>query len=148
MSGVSSITIVRQTDSPPSGTVTHIAPERYSRRPYGAGDDDVVRKVLAKKSDVYSYGVLLWEIRERKHPYQGQVIVFIGLAYYCSYLRLGTDRDTIRYLVRTGEKLPEGEALNVPPFFDDLMTKCTQFDPHNRPMFDDIILTLTENESD
>ncbi|XP_065845649.1 uncharacterized protein [Oscarella lobularis] len=130
MSGVSSITVVRQTDSAPSGTVTHVAPERYSRRPYGAGDDEVVRKVLAKKSDVYSYGVLLWEIRERTHPYQG------------------TDRDTIRYLVRTGEKLPEGEALNVPPFFDDLMTKCTQFDPQNRPMFDDIILTLTENESD
>ena len=77
MSGVSSITIVRQKDSVPSGTVTHIAPERYSRCPYGDGDDEVVRNVLAKKSDVYSYGVLLWEIRERKHPYQGQLILMI-----------------------------------------------------------------------
>ena len=71
MSGISSITVVRQKDSVPSGTVTHIAPERYFDRPYGDGDDEVVTKILARKADVYSYGVLLWEIREREHPYHG-----------------------------------------------------------------------------
>ena len=74
MSGVSSITIVRKEGSVPSGTVTHISPERYDDQPYGDGDDTMA---LAKKSDVYSYGVLLWEIRERKHPYQGQLILMI-----------------------------------------------------------------------
>ena len=77
MSGVSSITIVRKEGSVPSGTVTHISPERYSEHPYGDGDEKDVRIDLAKKSDVYSYGVLLWEIRERKHPYQGQLILMI-----------------------------------------------------------------------
>ena len=71
MSGVSSVTTMRCEGSVPSGTVTHIAPERYSDYPYGDGDDEIVRMNLAKKSDVYSYGVLLWEIRERKHPYPG-----------------------------------------------------------------------------
>ena len=58
----------------PCGTVTHIAPERYSEHPYGDGDEEDVVIDLAKKSDVYSYGVLLWEIRERCHPYQGQFL--------------------------------------------------------------------------
>ena len=74
MSDVSSVTTERQDGSFPSGTVTHISPERYDDHPYGDGDD---KMALAKKSDVYSYGVLLWEIRERKHPYQGQLILMI-----------------------------------------------------------------------
>ena len=64
------------------------------------------------------------------------------------YLRLGKDRDTIRFLVKSGKKLPEGQATSVPPFFDDLMRKCEQFDPQSRPTFHDIVVTLTENESD
>ena len=71
MSGVSSVTTVRRDSSKmPGGTVTHIAPERYSDRPYGDGDDRS-KLDLARKADVYSYGVVLWEIREKQHPYKG-----------------------------------------------------------------------------
>ena len=71
MSGVSSVTTVRQDGPDLSGTVSHIAPERYSEHPYGEDDDGGRMMDLAKKSDVYSYGVVLWEIREKKRPYEG-----------------------------------------------------------------------------
>ena len=71
MSGVSSITTVRRDDSSPRGTVSHIAPERYSEHPYGEDDDGGRMMDLAKKSDVYSYGIVLWEIREKERPYKG-----------------------------------------------------------------------------
>ena len=57
------------------------------------------------------------------------------------YVRLGKDRDTIRFFVRSGKKLPEGHATGAPPFFDDLMKKSVQFDPQNRPTFRDIVVT-------
>ncbi|XP_065846027.1 uncharacterized protein [Oscarella lobularis] len=107
----------------PCGDVTHIAPERYSDYPYGDGDEEDVVIDLAKKSDVYSYGVLLWEIRERQRPYEGY------------------NSSTIRLLVERGVQLPEGHATGAPPFFDDLMKKSVQFDPQNRPTFRDIVVT-------
>ena len=66
----SAVSIVQEGCSIRSGTATHIAPERYS---YDHEDEKDVRIDLAKKSDVYSYGVLLWEIRERRRPYEGQI---------------------------------------------------------------------------
>ena len=70
MAGVSSITTKRTSTSSPGGTVTHIAPERYSKRPYGDGDRRS-KLNLAKKADVYSYGVVLFEIRVKQNPYKG-----------------------------------------------------------------------------
>ena len=71
MTGVSSVTTVRRDSSPlPGGTVTHIAPERYRHRPCGEGDERS-KMDLARKADVYSYGVVLWEIREKESPYKG-----------------------------------------------------------------------------
>lgn len=52
------------------GTATHMAPERYSPHPYGTGNNHS-KMDLARRADVYSYGVLLWEIRVRQSPCQG-----------------------------------------------------------------------------
>ena len=53
----------------------------------------------------------------------------------------------IRFLVKSGEKFPEGQATGVPSFFDDLMKKSLQFDPQNRPTFREIVVALiTEAE--
>ena len=78
-----------------------------------------------------------------------KVDCFFSLAscsFLTRYLRLGKDKDLIRFLVKSGEKLPEGQATNVPPFFDDLMKLCVQFDPLNRPMFHDILLMIRKTE--
>ena len=76
MSGVSSIRTGRGVGSNPAFTVAHIAPERYSIRPYFDVDDGGLIHVsdLARKSDIYSYGVVLWEIREKVRPYKGFII--------------------------------------------------------------------------
>ena len=52
----------------PFGTASFIAPERYHKEPYGFGSKQLKK---ARKADVYSYGVVLWVIREKCLPYQG-----------------------------------------------------------------------------
>ena len=70
MAGVSKLTSNRPAGATPSGTVAHIAPERYRDVPYESTDErEKIEK--ARKTDVYSYGVLLWEIREKIGPYRG-----------------------------------------------------------------------------
>ena len=144
MSGVSSVTKKRQEGSVPAGTVTHIAPERYEEHPYGEEDDGGRKMDLVKKSDVYSYGVLLWEIRERQHPYQGQfrLLHFKTLTIYF----LGKISNLIRVLVQGRKTFPEGKATGVPPFFDDLMEQCLQYNPQNRPTFREIVVKLMAEE--
>ena len=72
MSNVSSVTQYREEGQTPGGTVTYIAPERYQSVTHGAEDGEEKRKI-AKRSDVFSYGILLWEIKERDRPYKGIV---------------------------------------------------------------------------
>ena len=70
MSGVSNLTSRRSAGETPSGTIAHIAPERYREVPYESRDERV-KIEKARKTDVYSYGVLLWEIREKVLPHKG-----------------------------------------------------------------------------
>ena len=70
MAGVSNLTSHRSDESTPSGTVAYIAPERYRSVPYES-ENERARIEEARKTDVYSYGVLLWEIREKSRPYEG-----------------------------------------------------------------------------
>ena len=70
MTSVSSVTQCRKEGEIPGGTVTYIAPERYHSVTYGAEDGEEKREI-AKRSDVFSYGILLWEIKERERPYEG-----------------------------------------------------------------------------
>ena len=70
MSIFSAVTSYQSAGSLPSGTATYIAPERY-RVDSHEGGARRVRLEEARKVDVYSYRVLLWEIREKTRPYKG-----------------------------------------------------------------------------
>eukprot|EP00118_Oscarella_pearsei_P023960 m.294466 g.294466 ORF g.294466 m.294466 type:complete len:127 (+) comp40748_c1_seq15:135-515(+) len=119
MSGVSSITEERSKESTPAGTVAYVAPERYFA--YGPGTKEE-KMEIAKKSDVFSFGVLLWEILERRAPFEG------------------VENDTIRFLIKSGEPLPAPQTTgNVPPSYIELLKVCSSKDPHVRPSFAKVI---------
>ena len=70
MANESAVTSYQSAESTPSGTVAYIAPERYRAAFHEGGTRRVIIE-KARKADVYSYGVLLWEIRERTLAYKG-----------------------------------------------------------------------------
>eukprot|EP00118_Oscarella_pearsei_P008460 m.43660 g.43660 ORF g.43660 m.43660 type:complete len:655 (+) comp33462_c0_seq5:190-2154(+) len=122
MSGVSSLSKSRKSDAIPSGTVAYIAPERYQIVPYECEESEE-RKEVAKKSDVFSYGVLLWEIREKEHPFKGNESIVVHMH------------------IKSGKGLPEGR-LSAPDGFDELVKVCSSFRPEDRPLFTQVTKQL------
>jgi serine/threonine protein kinase len=77
---------------------------------------------FSKKSDVWSYGVLLWEL-------------FSGEIPYYQF----TNSETIEKVVQ-GYRLPVPE--NTPPEIGELMKRCWAADPSDRPSFKKIAAEL------
>ncbi len=79
------------------------------------------------KADVYSYGIIIWEICTREMPYE--------------YIN---DKETILYRVCFKNERPNLKRLgnDTPEKIKDLMIKCWDHDPNKRPGFDNI---RTEN---
>eukprot|EP00118_Oscarella_pearsei_P011140 m.72573 g.72573 ORF g.72573 m.72573 type:complete len:223 (+) comp35806_c0_seq20:668-1336(+) len=62
--------------SNPAGTVLYIAPERYDGACTTTTGSSCSDQLI--KCDVYSFGVILWEMKERKQPYAGLDIIKMG----------------------------------------------------------------------
>jgi len=77
----------------------------------------------SKASDVYSYGVTLWEIIARSKPFPG-----VTIEVAAEKIANGTLRFTVP---------PE-----CPTPIGDIMRSCLSFDPNQRPSFDSILETL------
>ncbi|KAJ1420702.1 kinase-like domain-containing protein, partial [Ochromonadaceae sp. CCMP2298] len=77
------------------------------------------------KVDVYSFGLVLWELWEKKRPFEEL-----------------TSRFDIMDAVRAGKR-PD-ISPNCPPTFRSLIQRCWQHDPSRRPMFKYIVRYLKE----
>jgi len=93
------------------GTVQWMAPEILSNESY------------AEPSDVYSYGIILWELLVRECPYEGMSPIQCALAV------LNDD---------SRPKVPDW----CPPTFVALITMCLERDPRLRPTFSQILSAL------
>ncbi|KAK6183726.1 hypothetical protein SNE40_011151 [Patella caerulea] len=79
----------------------------------------------SKTSDIWSYGVVLWELLTGETPYKG--IDTLGVAYGVAVNKL---------------KLPVPSTCPAP--FSQLMSDCWSQEPHERPTFSEILETLEE----
>ncbi|KAL6063202.1 Tyrosine-protein kinase abl1 [Balamuthia mandrillaris] len=98
----------------------HAIPVRWTPPEYFA------KRIFDKKSDVWSYGVLLWEI------------VNFGQTPYSNL----TSENVVDAIL-AGKVLEMNE--NVPEVLRTIAAQCFQFDPKQRPSFKDIILMLKED---
>ncbi|KAJ3078130.1 hypothetical protein HK102_004717 [Quaeritorhiza haematococci] len=101
-----------------AGTVCWMAPECFGFKPR-----------ISTQSDVYAFGIILWEMTAWDIPYQG------------------IDDDEIRRGVKKGERLEIPE--NTPNEMNKLLESAWHPQPQQRPSFPDILKSLDEiKESD
>eukprot|EP00102_Acyrthosiphon_pisum_P018541 XP_016655751.1 PREDICTED: mitogen-activated protein kinase kinase kinase 10 isoform X3 [Acyrthosiphon pisum] len=87
---------------------------------------EVIKKsIFSKASDVWSYGVLLWELLTGEMPYKG--IDVLAVAYGVAVNKL---------------TLPIPSTCPQP--FRELMEACWHSDSHMRPSFEDILTSLDD----
>eukprot|EP00536_Pseudo-nitzschia_multiseries_P002823 jgi/Psemu1/294978/fgenesh1_pm.39_\ len=93
------------------GTVQWMAPEVLANRNYD------------EKADVYSFGIIVWELLSRECPYEGMTAIQCALA------------------VLNRDKRPEIPKW-CPPGLHALIKSCTKKNPSERPSFAEIIVAL------
>ncbi len=107
---------------PTGGTLEWMAPERLA---FAYGGDRTFGKP-STKTDVYSFGVLLWELATRAKPYEDY-----------------KDAQFIE-LVKAGGRLPIPETEpKTPPAFAQLIEDCWAQDPSKRPTMEEVLDRLT-----
>ena len=103
-----------------AGTVTHMAPEVLLN-----GSDEL----FCEESDVYSYGIVMWEVLSRAVPFEGLNRAQI-IAQISQNLR------------------PSPILTDSPPEMIGLMEECWAQDTFPRPTFADIVETLSDLQED
>lgn len=93
------------------GTVQWMAPEVLSNMSYD------------EKADVFSYGIILWELLSRECPYEGMTAIQCALA------------------VLNRDKRPEIPKW-CPPALHALIKSCIKKNPDLRPSFSQILMAL------
>uniref|UniRef100_A0A6U4KGP8 Protein kinase domain-containing protein n=1 Tax=Phaeomonas parva TaxID=124430 RepID=A0A6U4KGP8_9STRA len=96
-----------------TGTYHWMAPEVINAEKYD------------ERADVYSFGIILWEVYGRAIPYEGMTPVQIVAA-----------------VVARRERLPI--PAGAPPQYADLIARCWAHDPAERPQFSEVLGVLEE----
>lgn len=96
------------------GTYNYMAPEILRKEKYDS------------KADVFSYGMLLWEIYSDESPFEDDNV------------------SVVKQKILDGENLPYEKEINDK--LRDLIEKCKNIDPNKRPTFDDILNEMVNTE--
>jgi len=97
-----------------AGTLPWMAPEIFSFRPK-----------FSTKSDIYAFGIILWEVGTRLYPYEG------------------ANPEVIEVLVRKGEREVFEETNDGRPGgFSELAQRCWHQEPSKRPTIEEILAEL------
>lgn len=86
-------------------------------------------RVYSEKSDVWSYGVTLYEICMGREPFEGMDLLQIAVKV----------RDETFTVFNT---LTEAELAYIPEYIQDIMKQCFTIDPASRPTFAEIVKGL------
>jgi len=107
-----------------AGTPTHLAPEIM--RAMESGDGAAQRVNATQKVDVFAFGVLIWEVRERKVPWSE-----LGETAFAHKIFRNVIQGARPKLSAADVRMPEG--------LDALMNRCWDDDPKVRPAFEDLL---------
>jgi mitogen-activated protein kinase kinase kinase 9 len=77
----------------------------------------------SEKADVYSFGVIMWELHARQVPFAG---------LNSSQITLAVTRDKLRPII----------APDCPKPYRQLLTKCWDPEPTKRPSIDKVMMLL------
>src|SRR5439155_21198363 len=107
--------IVDKKDDPNNiyGVIPYLAPEVLSKKPY------------TKESDVYSFGMIMWEHTTGKKPFHDREHNHLLISDILNGIRPQVTDDT-------------------PEFYAELMKKCWDHSPENRPTAEEIWKCLEE----
>ncbi|XP_062519790.1 probable serine/threonine-protein kinase DDB_G0271682 isoform X2 [Corticium candelabrum] len=115
--GISTFTTARQKKNfNPNGTLPFIPPERFDQ-------SEVEEK--ARKGDVYSYGMILWQMKEKARPF-------------------GDNDVAIRAMVLSGARPAITESDDCPSQVTSLIKVCWAQKPDQRLDFRDIVVKLND----
>jgi serine/threonine protein kinase len=105
------------------GPLKWMAPESFLQNEYSI------------KTDVWSFGVVMWEIATRLDPWPGFFCSLFGI-----HLFIGISAVQVSHAVVKGERMTIPSDCNA--LFAKIMTLCWQEDPEARPSFREIASLL------
>jgi serine/threonine protein kinase len=116
------------------GTAVYCAPELLLAETPKAGAAAPTSERLLK-ADVYSFGVTVWEVMERKRPYAGMD----GFQVQTQWL---LDPESMKLQAPTVPPGLSGPAKTTMETLSKLVERCTSWEPDDRPSFKEVLAML------